>query len=60
MPIGYLDVPTGADLSRKRELVKALYEALHEAYPFPEKDQRGGRRCLPASGVHNFHTRASA
>jgi hypothetical protein len=36
MPIGYLDVPTGADLSRKRELVKALYEALHEAYP----DQR--------------------
>jgi phenylpyruvate tautomerase PptA (4-oxalocrotonate tautomerase family) len=36
MPIAYLDVPTGADLSRKRELVKAIYDALHEAYPFPD------------------------
>jgi hypothetical protein len=36
MPIGYLDVPTGADLQTKRELVKAMYEALHEAYPFPD------------------------
>lgn len=36
MPVGYLDVPTGVDLSRKRELVKALYEVLSEAYPFPD------------------------
>lgn len=36
MPIAYLDVPTGADLGTKRKLVKALYEALHEAYPFPD------------------------
>jgi hypothetical protein len=36
MPIGYLDVPTGADLETKRELVKAMYEAVHEAYPFPD------------------------
>lgn len=36
MPIGYLDVPLGADLTRKRELVKAMYDALHEAWPFPD------------------------
>lgn len=36
MPIGYLDVPTAADVDRKRDLVKAIYEALHEAWPFPE------------------------
>jgi hypothetical protein len=36
MPIGYLDVPTGVDLDSKRELVKAMYGALHEAWPFPD------------------------
>jgi len=36
MPIGYLDVPTGLELGRKRELVQAMYEALKEAYPFPD------------------------
>ena len=36
MPIGYLDVPTGADPKTKAELVKAMYDALHEAYPFPD------------------------
>jgi hypothetical protein len=36
MPIAYLDVPTGLDLSRKKELVKAMYEALHEVWPFPD------------------------
>jgi len=36
MPIAYLDVPTGIDLNKKKELMKALYEALHEAYPFPD------------------------
>jgi hypothetical protein len=36
MPIGYLDVPTGADADRKRELMRAMYGALHEAWPFPD------------------------
>ena len=36
MPIGYLDVPTGVDFSGKRKLVKAMYEAPHEAWPFPD------------------------
>jgi hypothetical protein len=36
MPIGYLDVPTGVELSKKRELVEEMYEALHEAFPFPD------------------------
>ena len=36
MPIGYLDVPTDADPTTKRELVKAMYDAMHEVYPFPD------------------------
>ena len=36
MPIGYLDVPTGADTDRKQELMTAMYGALHEAWPFPD------------------------
>jgi hypothetical protein len=36
MPIGYLDVPVGLDIARKRDLVKAMYGALSEAYPFPD------------------------
>jgi hypothetical protein len=36
MPIGYLDVPTGADIEKKRTLVEAMYSALHEAWPFPD------------------------
>lgn len=36
MPIAYLDVPAGADTRRKRTLVRALYDAIHEAYPFPD------------------------
>jgi hypothetical protein len=36
MPIAYLDVPAGIKLGTKRKLVKALYEALREAYPFPD------------------------
>jgi hypothetical protein len=50
MPIAYLDVPTGTDLSKKRELVKALYEALHEAYPFPD-DHRIFLREWPLDSV---------
>jgi hypothetical protein len=36
MPIGYLDVPTGVDVDRKSELMRAMYGALHEAWPFPD------------------------
>jgi hypothetical protein len=36
MPIGYLDVPTGANANQKQGLVKAMYAALHEAWPFPD------------------------
>lgn len=50
MPVGYLDVPTSADLSRKRQLVKAIYEAMHEAYPFPD-DTRIFLREWPLDSV---------
>ena len=50
MPIGYLDVPTGADLRQKRRLVDAMYEALHEAYPFPD-DHRIFLREWPLDSV---------
>ncbi|MER5263755.1 hypothetical protein ABTZ99_16950 [Actinosynnema sp. NPDC002837] len=36
MPVGYLDVPTGVGADRKRAMVRAIYEAVHEAYPFPD------------------------
>lgn len=36
MPITYLDVPEGLDIDTKKELVKRVYAALHEAYPFPD------------------------
>jgi phenylpyruvate tautomerase PptA (4-oxalocrotonate tautomerase family) len=36
MPIAYLDVPQGIRIDEKRKLVKGIYDALHEAYPFPE------------------------
>jgi phenylpyruvate tautomerase PptA (4-oxalocrotonate tautomerase family) len=35
MPNGYLDVPEGIEIEEKKELVKDIYEALREAYPFP-------------------------
>ena len=50
MPIGYLDVPAGLDLGRKRELVKAMYDAMHEAYPFPD-DHRIFLREWPLESV---------
>jgi phenylpyruvate tautomerase PptA (4-oxalocrotonate tautomerase family) len=50
MPIGYLDVPTGADLATKRELVKAMYDAMHEVYPFPD-DTRIFLREWPLDSV---------
>ena len=50
MPIGYLDVPTGLDLVRKRKLVKAMYDAMHEVYPFPD-DTRIFLREWPLDSV---------
>jgi phenylpyruvate tautomerase PptA (4-oxalocrotonate tautomerase family) len=50
MPIGYLDVPASADLSTKKKLVKAMYEAMHEVYPFPD-DTRIFLREWPLDSV---------
>ena len=50
MPIGYLDVPTGLDLDKKRELVEAMYKALHEVWPFPD-DTRIFLREWPLDSV---------
>jgi phenylpyruvate tautomerase PptA (4-oxalocrotonate tautomerase family) len=36
MPVTYLYVPQGIRIDEKRRLVKSIYEALHEAYPFPD------------------------
>jgi phenylpyruvate tautomerase PptA (4-oxalocrotonate tautomerase family) len=36
MPITYLDVPQGIRITEKKKLVKAIYDALHKAYPFPD------------------------
>ena len=35
MPTAYLDVPEGIEIEEKQKLVRALYEALKEAYPLP-------------------------
>jgi hypothetical protein len=35
MAIAYLDVPEGIEIEGKKELVKSIYEAINEAYPFP-------------------------
>ena len=36
MPIAYLDVPDVMPNTNKRRLVESIYDALHEAYPFPD------------------------
>lgn len=50
MPIGYLDVPTGLDRAGKAGLVKAMYDAMHEVYPFPD-DTRIFLREWPLESV---------
>jgi phenylpyruvate tautomerase PptA (4-oxalocrotonate tautomerase family) len=35
MPIAYLDVPQGIQTEAKKKMLKSIYEALSEAYPFP-------------------------
>jgi phenylpyruvate tautomerase PptA (4-oxalocrotonate tautomerase family) len=36
MPIAYLDVPESIQIDKKKKLVQEIYDALHEAYPFPD------------------------
>jgi hypothetical protein len=50
MPIAYLDVPQGIRIADKRKLMKGLYDALHEAYPFPD-DHRVFLREWPLESV---------
>jgi phenylpyruvate tautomerase PptA (4-oxalocrotonate tautomerase family) len=35
MPIAYLDVPQGIQIEEKKKMLKNIYDALSEAYPFP-------------------------
>jgi phenylpyruvate tautomerase PptA (4-oxalocrotonate tautomerase family) len=53
MPIAYLDVPPGIELNKKRELVKGIYDALHDAYPFPDDHRIFVREWLPDSVSQN-------
>jgi hypothetical protein len=53
MPIGYLDVPTGLDLDGKRTLVKAIYDALSQVYPFPDDHRIFLREWAPDSFSQN-------
>ncbi len=50
MPIGYLDVPVGAELDTKKKMVRELYDAMHEVYPFPD-DTRIFLREWPLESV---------
>lgn len=50
MPIAYLDVPDSIQNADKRKLVKRIYDALHEAYPFPD-DVRIFIREWPSESV---------
>jgi phenylpyruvate tautomerase PptA (4-oxalocrotonate tautomerase family) len=36
MPVAYIDVPFGIRIEAKRMLVKAVFEAIHDAYPIPD------------------------
>jgi hypothetical protein len=53
MPVGYLDVPSGADLDRKSAMVRAIYEAVHEVYPFPDDTRIFVREWLPDAVSRN-------
>ncbi|CAL9530232.1 hypothetical protein SUDANB95_03986 [Actinosynnema sp. ALI-1.44] len=53
MPIGYLDVPAGADHATKQRLVKAMYDAMYEVYPFPDDTRIFLREWPPDSVSQN-------
>jgi phenylpyruvate tautomerase PptA (4-oxalocrotonate tautomerase family) len=50
MPIAYLDVPEGIQTEKKKKMLKSIYEALNEAYPFPP-DHRVFLREWPLESV---------
>jgi hypothetical protein len=50
VPVSYLDVPEGLAAQGKSELVGRIYDALHDAYPFPD-DVRLFIREWPAGSV---------
>jgi phenylpyruvate tautomerase PptA (4-oxalocrotonate tautomerase family) len=50
MPIAYLDVPQGIRTEEKTKMVKGIYDALNEAYPFPP-DHRIFLREWPLESV---------
>lgn len=50
MPIAYLDVPQGIQTAAKRKMVRGIYDALNEAYPFPP-DHRIYLREWPLESV---------
>jgi phenylpyruvate tautomerase PptA (4-oxalocrotonate tautomerase family) len=53
MPIAYLDVPQGIRIDEKTKLVKSVYDALHEAYPFPDDVRIFLREWPPESVSQN-------
>jgi phenylpyruvate tautomerase PptA (4-oxalocrotonate tautomerase family) len=50
MPIAYLDVPRGIRTEEKKKMLKGIYDALNEAYPFPP-DHRVFLREWPLDSV---------
>jgi phenylpyruvate tautomerase PptA (4-oxalocrotonate tautomerase family) len=50
MPITYLDVPQGIQTEEKKKMLKSIYDALNEAYPFPP-DHRVFLREWPLESV---------
>jgi len=50
MPIAYLDVPLGIQTEEKKKMLKSIYDALNEAYPFPP-DHRIFLREWPLESV---------
>jgi phenylpyruvate tautomerase PptA (4-oxalocrotonate tautomerase family) len=36
MPVAYIDVPFGVRIEAKPNLVGAIFEAIHDAYPIPD------------------------
>jgi hypothetical protein len=49
MPVFTIEAPTGAGPKTKQEMMKAIHDALDEAYHFP--DTRGWLREYPAENV---------
>src|SRR5581483_7985172 len=50
MPIAYLDAPRGIRAEEKKKMLRRIYEALSEAYPFPP-DHRVFLREWPLESV---------